>query len=702
MCIGRIRPPIYLGLGLCAILNIHVAPVSADAFEELDTIVVTAEAMVTTPFKTVDDLQFELDAVPGGANLITLSDSQSAGTLSDVLGNQPGIIVQEFFGGLDQPRINIRGSGLQANPVSRGVLIRENYLPLNEADGSFILGALDLKNTEAVTVHRGANSRVAGAMSLGGDINFISQLASLDRDRVRVEVGSFSHQSMDFDHQRQSDTGYYRLGFSESSADGFRHHSESQRDIYRFSLGLAFAENVFSETHFRLTDFRFEMPFVLPADRAEQAPESVMGDGLGLLDIGLNVYARDPHRAVRQHRLSNRLLVSGEAQEHMLGVYHQKTDDAFVDPISHIETDSTLLGLHYTFDHYPTPYIHYQLGLDWSQSDMPREYFGNHPIKGDRWGHYASFNLTAENISAALSMDITLMPTLTLNGQIQGTKAQRRGMESIEQEVLNESWTRWVPKLGLIYQPAMSQMRLFINASRAVEFPTFWELTGSSINPLLTYLSDAEFLNLEPQQAFSLEIGGDYHLGLHELNLSIYRSDIEHELISTASQFGVIATTSNYQGQTIHQGIELGINGLFNLDNHQLIYSAAWNHSDFYFAEGQFAGNKIAGVPENIISGEMLFQYSGFSIGPSFTWVPDNNPVDNENTLDQGNYRVFGMKIRYELNPFIRGFVVFNNITDERYNSSYVVRASANSDLPTFLPGNGFGFQAGMSIQLDH
>jgi hypothetical protein len=58
-----------------------------------------------------------LDAVPGGTNLILPQHEVRLVTLRDALDYQPGLVVQDFFGGIDQPRLNIRGSGIQSNPV---------------------------------------------------------------------------------------------------------------------------------------------------------------------------------------------------------------------------------------------------------------------------------------------------------------------------------------------------------------------------------------------------------------------------------------------------------------------------------------------------------------------------------------------------------------------------------------------------------
>ncbi|MCF8478126.1 MAG: TonB-dependent receptor plug domain-containing protein, partial [Pseudolabrys sp.] len=60
-----------------------------------------------------------LDALAGGTALITQSDvaGRADVTIADTLATVPGVVTQSFFGGNDQPRIQIRGSGLQQNPV---------------------------------------------------------------------------------------------------------------------------------------------------------------------------------------------------------------------------------------------------------------------------------------------------------------------------------------------------------------------------------------------------------------------------------------------------------------------------------------------------------------------------------------------------------------------------------------------------------
>lgn len=95
-------------------------PVAVFAEDEtLEEVVVTG-IRVAAGNETHDQLIERLERVPGGTNVIVPEANTQLFTLSDLFANAPGVVVQEFFGGFDQPRLNIRGSGLQSNPVSRG------------------------------------------------------------------------------------------------------------------------------------------------------------------------------------------------------------------------------------------------------------------------------------------------------------------------------------------------------------------------------------------------------------------------------------------------------------------------------------------------------------------------------------------------------------------------------------------------------
>ncbi|HEY6132308.1 MAG TPA: hypothetical protein VIV27_09820, partial [Halioglobus sp.] len=130
----------------------------------------------------------------------------------------------------------------------------------------------------------------------------------------------------------------------------------------------------------------------------------------------------------------------------------------------------------------------------------------------------------------------------------------------------------------------------------------------------------------------------------------------------------------------------------------QLNYSVMWNYSDFYFADGVFDGNQIAGAPENVLSGRVSLPLADFTLGAGVYGQPDNNPVDHANTLQQDSFWLLGLDLNYRPTPWLRTYVAINNVTDETYNAAYVVRDRSEAILPTFLPGNGRNFVAGIIL----
>ena len=53
----------------------------------------------------------KLARIPGGTGLALPQDESRMTGLRDALAVQPGVVVQELFGGFDAPRLNVRGSG---------------------------------------------------------------------------------------------------------------------------------------------------------------------------------------------------------------------------------------------------------------------------------------------------------------------------------------------------------------------------------------------------------------------------------------------------------------------------------------------------------------------------------------------------------------------------------------------------------------
>lgn len=679
-----------------------VLPLSAQAQEPTQLPEINVFAADNLPFSLQPSLKREqkrLDRVAGGTNLAQPQEETRLTGLNDALGFQPGIVIQDFFGGGVQPRLNLRGSGIQSNPVNRGVLLLQDGLPLNEADGSFVIGVLEPRNSSLISVRRGANATTPGATTLGGELDFQSLTGVDENGRIRIEGGSFGSHSWQAALGGENGQIDGRVNITGNRADGYRSHSDSERDSLQANVGFL-AGDFENRSYLSLTDLNFEIPFVVPKDRIKNNPTGVMGDGASPFDGLLNVRNRKPYRETEQRRFANRTNWGDEHLGHEFGVYLQGTKDTFNNPLSSSFTDSDTIGAQWQIAGQAAATVDWRMGLAWSRSNMDRTLNAVSPENGQNLQRFADFDLMAENQNLLAGMDWQFADDWLLTGDLKWAKATRDARERLNDSTLDQSWSYFTPKLGLIWTPA-SNLRLYANISRSQEAPTYWEIISSSVAPNNPAMASSELVNLNVQRATTFEIGGQGQIS-DALNwdLSIYHSRVEDELISTTDPLGISVGTYNYAGNTRHQGLEAGINGTLPLASANVDYRAAWTYNNFRFVDGEYDDNHIAGIPSHLINAEALYRIGSLRFGPNVRWMPSDTSIDHANTKEseQEAYALLGFKVDYQVGDW-RGYLQGDNLTDKRYASSYVIRNKSAPQQPSFLPGNGRSVSTGITYQ---
>ncbi len=703
MSVRHARTPLALALALTAA---GLTPVQAQEVTSLKPITVSGDAQATPLNPGVKAERARLDDVAGGTNLIEPQKETRLATLKDALDYQPGLVVQEFFGGLDQPRLNIRGSGIQSNPVNRGVLLMQDGLPLNEADGSFVIGFLEPRNARLISVRRGANALSPAATTLGGELDFQS-LTATEGDVLRVEGGSFGRFGAQAAKGFRSDNLDGRLSVTHDKYDGYRNHSGSERTSVQGNFGVQ-GDGFENRTYLSYVDLDVDIPFVVTRSMMEDDPTSVIGDG-NTANHPLNVYKRDPHRTSRQFRAANRTYWGTETLNNTFGVYAQNIDDTFQDPLVSTVTDGMTYGAQWQLaGKYRS--IDYRVALDWSHSDMDRDLYAVNPQNGSKLRRFGTYDLQAENRNALLGFAWHVAPQWTVVGDAKFTQAIRDARERGSGDSLDQDWNYVSPKLGLVWQPAEDQ-RFFINVSRSNEAPTYWEIitNNAAANNASTMTSNLSELKL--QRADTVEIGGEGRLGAGSYAphwaLTLYHSDVKDELMSVSTANGTAAGTYNYQGGTRHRGIELGLNGSLPApgEGTAFDYRVAYTFSDFRFKGGEYAGNRIAGVPRHLVSAEVLYRVGGLRFGPNVRWMPTATETNHANQPDsqQDSYALLGFKVDYQIDKHWQAYVQGDNLTNRTYASAFVIRNSTLPNppaaTPTFLPGNGRSVTAGITYQ---
>ena len=249
--------------------------IAADAPIQLPPVVVEESPIAPTakPERLYKESEAReaIERTPGGVALIDSETiTESLGTnFKDVLDFVPGVFVQPRQGGTtEESQFSIRGSGLRNNFHIRGINILQDGFILNNADGFFRPEVLEFSATKRVEVFKGANGLRFGSNSLGGAINLVT---TTGRDSPPVDLWSEGGSFGFFKNYLATGNifGPFDLygGFTYTRADGYRDHSNTDRQRILSTVGYQFEGG---------TDLRLDLGYV----RDEQALPGYLASGI--------------------------------------------------------------------------------------------------------------------------------------------------------------------------------------------------------------------------------------------------------------------------------------------------------------------------------------------------------------------------------------------------------------------------------------
>ncbi|CAM3443913.1 MULTISPECIES: TonB-dependent receptor family protein [Yersinia] len=623
--------------------------------------------------------QGKLAKIAGGTNLITPEDEGRLGTLQDALDYQPGLVIQNFFGGVDQPRLNIRGSGVQSAPLSRGVTLLQDGLPLNDADGGFHISLLEPRESKIISARRGANATSPVSNALGGEIDFMSYTGADENGRARYEYGSFGRHGWQGALGGSEGNLDGRISVSGDRFSGYRQHSSSRRNAVRANIGYE-DENFASRTWFSWTDLAFDVAGSLSQEKVQTDPRSVFP----------MVWTRDPHRNVEQARIANRLSWRGEDWKNELGVWAQHTHDNFVTPVVYVLSAGNTYGAQWRTELQRGDWD-YRLGASAERSDMERDLRQNRRGTPDNFKLLGAYTMLAENQNLAFGAGWQITEQLRVDTDLKGTHSVRNAKSRDKRNGLDQDWYFLSPKLGAVWFTG-SDLRWFTSLNWSHEAPSFREIISNK----------GELTLLRPQKAVTWEVGGEGALTRSlKWDVTLYRSLIDDELITTYDSEGHSIGTFNYADKTLHQGAEIGLKGHIPISDNSIEYRLAWTYNDFRFRGGEYSGKRIGGIPKQIIAAEVLYKWNNWSIGPNLHWLPEITPIDHLNRTDiqaRDKYAVWGMKVDYRHPDGWSAYLSMDNLTDKLYaTASATEREVTSKKSNTLFPGMGRSINGGVT-----
>ncbi len=649
-------------------------PVVVEEAVDMGEVVVTGVADPLNP-RAVAAARYAAQETPGAVAVVSREQyaDHMASHLGDALHGVPGVYAQKRWG--EEVRLSIRGSGIGNNAHNRGVVIAQDGVPFNQADGFGDFQEIDLLSARYIEVWKGGNALRFGGAAMGGAIELntpTGRTAPADNE-LRLEGGSFGTARAHGEIAREWGDWDLWAGATVMAADGFRAHSAQASQRLTLNLGRRFGESRELRLLLSAADIENEIPGALElADALARptmaTPASVAGD-----------YGRDMQvlrGSLQAHwRLGQEWTFDG-------GIYAAAKD--LDHPISVvIDQQSVNTGAFGRFDWTG------QLGA--RQADL---FFGAWLRRGELEGRTfqnlggARGALTGDNLQTATALDVFAEGRLFVTDSLAlvaggGWGVATRDYQDHRNPARDDSkdFDWFAPRLGVLWEGEGGQ-QVYANVTRSVEPPQFSALVQAAI---------PEFVPVEAQAAWTLEAGTRGRRGPLAWDVAVYRMAVENELLTFLPGPDIPAATFN-AGDTVHQGVEAGLDWtVWAGEAHALKLHQTWAWSDFRFdGDARYGDGRMPVTPEHHYHAELSFGREGvWSVAPSLEWASDGW-VDYANTLKSPGHTVWSLNATWTVTPRVRLFLDARNLTDEVYisNASAVTDARVASTA-VFWPGEG-------------
>jgi len=700
---------------------------------------VTVSGKILTAAASLKTIKTQHKRIAGGTSVVVMTpEVQRLETLKDAMKYEPGVVIQEFFGANDQPRLSIRGSGIQSNPQQRGVCLLQDGIPVNFADGSFIVGVMDPAIAESIEVFKGANALRYGAATLGGAVNFNSRNGNYSPGiQLKAEGGSFGYgqgNMMVGDSWKKSD-GF--LSVSVSRQDGFRQHNKNKKRSVSGNFGYRFSNNVASRIYVNYSYINFEIPGPLTMQLLLKDPTQI-NKGIELPNyMGPNIERDRPGREAEVLRIANRSALRLSHQTNLtVTLYYQLVKDRFAFPIV-LSTKRSLgndAGISMQMTHrikkgtFTTGFLESHGNID-RRGHINVNGLDSYMFSKDKLNavnltffttYYHRFNERFHGVASiqAVSNERNsedVFPDPEWRPWYSHTTHKYRyfhsGIQSMEQQFRAVN-----PRIGFICNTGKNKnIQFFGNGSSSYEPPTFDELVGTKIKGNINTSPKELFaIQLDKQSSVTAEIGSRCESKRYNWNISLYRSWLKNELLEVKDFVLGIKKTRNYPN-TIHQGIEFGttvipFEKIFKAKD-KIAVRAMYTYSDFYFSSGNYKGKQLAGVPTHYLTASVTYRNPGrFFLSLATESQPQKSPIDHTNTMYQPAFTIFGFRTGIEGWKNISFYIEGKNILNRYYVSSYIISDQiilppipfpnfTVDNVAFFMPGQTRAFYAGITCK---
>lgn len=667
-----------------------LAPAAARAGEDtqVSSVIVTARPNPEDP-PVVANARKRLSETPGAVSVISQESyiNRQALALDDVLRDAPGVYAQRKWGG--DVRISIRGSGIGNASHNRGLLLAQDGVPLNEADGYGDSQVADPLNTRYAEVYRGGNALRFGGALLGGAINMVTPTgkdAGFD-NQVRIDGGSYGLLREHVAIARQSGNGGgdwdVYASATNQTAQGWRSQSQQNIQFGSLNIGRSFGED--REVRFIVngSNINQEIPGSLTLAQFQADPHQSAAGNLAL-DQGRN--QRGLRGSLRTTwRLNDQLVFEGA----VYGVWKDLDHPIF----QVIDQESRNYGAFGRFDwdgQIAGKRADAFFGAWYRQGDLDSHFYTN--VRGARGALQSISYQNAKAFDVFGEGRLFVTDRLAVVGGATWGQAQRDyvsvavpGVKTTFNLTAGKTYDWVSPRIGLLWQDETGN-QVFANLTRSVEPPNF-----SSMSP-----TNTGFAPVKAQKAWTGEVGARGHHGPFTYDLTFYRAQLKDEMLQYAVTSSIPAATFNAD-KTVHQGIEAALD--WAPAKHWRVRQT-WTYSDFRFqGDVQFGDNRLPIVPKNFYRSEIRYDDPrGWFVAPSVEWSATDQWIDYKNTQKAPAYAILNLNAGWKVTPAVSLFVDARNLADKAYVSNTQAAVAWTAATATLWPGDGRSVFGGVTV----
>ncbi|MFC7290418.1 TonB-dependent receptor family protein [Hirschia litorea] len=638
----------------CALTSMSAAYADEDKRVE-DTIIVTSLASTQAAEALVAK-------TPGGADIVSHEEyaNRFLVSLRDTLAFSPGVYTQPRYG--QEVRISIRGSGISRGFHMRGLTLLQDGAPINLADDNGDFQELEPIFFDHLEVYRGSNALRFGSGTLGGAINGVTPTGKTAQGvYLRADVGSFNTARGLISGGTSRDKLDAWGALSADTSDGDREHASRQSVRFHGNIGYAISNNITSRFYASINQIDQELPGALTEEIALTEPKT-------------GNFFNDQARDIDSVRIQNQTLFNLGESELKVGLFYN--DKSLFHPIFQVVNyDSIDQGI-FTRWNWIGKKWEVSLGGEARFGDIESKRFvNNNGTSGD-----LTFDADQNAYTANIYGEVRFKPTnqLTLIGggiYANGEREQHTKFNSFMGGPVDATgkadFDAFSPKLGVLYT-VDNTIQLYANYSKSAEFPGFIELAQI-----------ASFVPIEEQTAWTLETGSRGSLGIAEWDISLYRSEIDNEILQFNIDPDTPASTFN-ANDTIHQGLEAGLSLQLS---EWLKLRQIYQYSDFKFEDdSQYGDNTLPVIPEHVYRAELQVGSNRFNVAPSLEWIPEGPYADYTNTKQLDGYVLLGLTASIRVSDSIDFVIDARNLTDERAVGDVSATISADASSRIYTP----------------